>query len=194
MRAVCIFFSLLLLTASPAYASDLVIDKDRSVITYLSTKMAGANTLFENNHFTDFSGEIGHDGEVVLVIALDSVVTGVAIRDERVKQHVFDVGNHPQASIKLSLGELRATDHRSGDTRTVEALLTMRGVTHPVKGEVSVAWIGDDLLVQTQSPVLVDARSYGMLEGFEALKNMVGLSNIPTTIPVSFKLVFVAGQ
>ena len=194
MRATHIFFSLLLLAASPVYASDWMIDKDRSAITYLSTKMSGTNTIFENNRFTNFSGEISRGGEVVLSIDLGSVVTGVAIRDERVKEHVFDVKNHPRATVKLSVGEFEAADYQSGRTQTVEASLTLRGVTHRVKGEVSVAWAGGDLLVQTQSPVLVDARGYGMLEGFEALKNIVQLSNIPTTIPVSFKLVFVAGQ
>ena len=183
-----------LLVASSVDASGWTVDKDRSAVTYLSTKMSGANTILENNRFTNFSGKIGNDGEVSLLIDLNSVATGVPIRDERVKQYVFDIRNHPQATVKLSVGEFKAADRRSGRTQTVEASLTMRGVTHRVRGEVSVAWAGDDLLVQTQSPVLVDASSYGMLEGFEALRNIMQLSNIPTTIPVSLKLVFVAGQ
>ena len=185
-------FSLLLLLSIPLLGiADWKVDQNHSSLTYLSTKMSGANTLFENNRFTSFSGTVKRSGEALLTIDLNSVVTGVGIRDERVKEHVFDVRNHPQAIVKLSVGELEKADYGVGQVRSVEASLTMRGVTRQVKGEVSVTRTGEDLLVQTQSPILIDAKDYGMLDGFETLRNLVQLSGIPMTIPVSFKLQFV---
>ena len=40
--------------------------------------------------------------------------------------------------------------------------------------------------------VLVNANAHGMLEGFTMLKQLVGLMQIPMTIPVSLYLVFEA--
>ncbi len=180
------------LAAAPlTVAAEWAVVPERSEITYLSSKMTGNfSTVFENNRFTVFSGSISAAGEVRLEVDLNSVNTGVAIRDERVKEHVFDVKNHPRAMIGLSVGAIGDKPYPPGYTQKVEASLTMRGVTGRVKGEVSVVRIGGGLLIQTVSPILVNAADYGVTEGFETLKDFVKLFNIPTTIPVSFKLFF----
>lgn len=171
-------------------AADWTLARDESSVSYLSSKMTAAfSTVFENNRFRVFSGAISDAGDVTLDIDLNSVDTGVPIRDERVKEHAFDAGRHPTATIKASVGPV---DKRLfGRTQTVEAALTMRGVTRQVRGEVSVTRDDGRLLVQTVSPIPLNAVDYGMAGGFEILKGLVKLFNIPTTIPVSFKLVFV---
>ncbi len=174
-----------------AAVADWVVARDRSAVTYLSSKMTATfQTVFENNRFNGFSGGINDAGEVMLDIDLNSVDTGVEIRDERIRQYVFDVAHHPRATVRLAVGA-PAQHYPPGRTQTVEAALTMRGVTRKVKGEISVARAGDSLVVQTTAPILVNAVDYGMLDGFGKLKELVGLFNIPATIPVSFKLVFV---
>ena len=179
--------------AAVADAAKWVVVPERSEITYLSSKMTGNfSTVFENNRFTVFSGSISNAGEVKLEVDLNSVDTRVAIRDERVREHVFDVKNHPRATIGLSVGTVGDKPYPPGYTQKVEASLTMRGVTGRVGGEVSVVRTGDGLLVQTVSPILVNAADYGMTEGFETLKDLVKLFNVPTTIPVSLKLFFAA--
>ena len=193
MKKTCCFLASLLLVAWPlSGVAGWAVDSDRSSISYLSTKMTAAfRTVFESNRFKSFSGGVDDTGEAVLDIDLSSVDTGVQIRDERVREHVFDVRNHPRATIKLPVRELAERRHDAGYTQRVEATLTMRGVTREVRAEISVARVGDELVVQTTEPVLVNAVDYGMLDGFGRLKELVGLFNIPTTIPVSFKLVLV---
>ena len=183
----CIF----LLVFPFAAMADWVVASDQSEITYLSSKMTGGfATVFEHNHFKRFSGAISDRGEATLNVDLNSVDTGVAIRNERVIEHVFDVAKHPQATVSLSLGREGMKHYPPGHTQKVEAALTMRGVTRQVKGRVAVTQGDGKLLVQTIEPILVNAADYGMLDGFETLKDLVKLFNIPTTIPVSFKLVF----
>lgn len=180
------------LAAAPftAFAGWTVVP-ERSELTYLSSKMTGNfSTVFENNRFTVFSGAVSAAGEVKLEVDLSSVNTGVAIRDERIKEFVFDVKNHPRATIGLSVGAIGDKPYPPGYTQKVEAALTMRGITGRVGGEVSVVRTGGGLLVQTVSPILINAADYGMFESFELLKDFVKLFNIPTTIPVSFKLFF----
>ncbi len=192
-RRAAYLIACLLLAAFPlAAVADWVVARDDSAITYLSTKMTGGfATVFEHNHFKSFSGSISDTGEVTLDIDLNSVDTGVVIRDERVMEHVFDAGKHPQAQVRLTAKDALEKHYPHGHVQTVEAALTMRGVTRQVKGEVSITRAGDSLLVQTTAPILVNAADYGMLEGFEILKELVKLFNIPTTIPVSLRLVFV---
>ena len=44
--------------------------------------------------------------------------------------------------------------------------------------------------IQTIEPVFVDGTAFGMSERFETLRELVNLFNIPTVIPVSFRMVF----
>ena len=190
-RTHCASVFLMLLVLPASGTAGWSADQDRSSVTYLSTKMtASFQTVFERNHFKRFSAAIDDAGEATLIIELNSVHTGVLIRDERIREHVFDTGNHPQATVKLPVGDL-AKYYPPGYTQMVNAKLAMRGAVQKVEGEVSIVYNGDDLMVQTTEPVLVNAVDYGMLDGFGKLKELVGLFNIPTTIPVSFKLVFV---
>ena len=187
-----IFISLLLMAFPLTSVAGWAIESNQSSITYLSSKLTGnLSTIFENNRFTNFSGTINDAGEVVLNIDMNSVDTGVAIRDERVKEHVFNVKQYPQATVKMSVKDLIVDCCEFGYTQMVEVLLSMRGVTKKIKGKVGVTRRDDRLLVQSVSPILINATDYGMLEGIQTIKELVKLVNIPTTIPVSFQLVFV---
>ncbi|MDD9805865.1 MAG: YceI family protein [Gammaproteobacteria bacterium] len=185
----------LILLCAPAGAG-WTLDPERSSVTYLSSKMAAESyaAIFEPNRFRRFSGGIGDDGEARVVIDLGSVDTGVEIRDERVKEHVFMVAKHPQATVSLSLPRAARRGMAPGETalHRLTATLAMRGQSHPLDAQVRVTGLGGGaLLVETVEPVLLDAKAYGMLDGFETLKGLVGLFNIPTTIPVSLSAVFV---
>ena len=189
------YLILLCMALSPGAFADWKLDAARSSVTYLSSKIvAGAHTaIFEPNRFHRFSGTIGDDGGVRVVIDLDSVDTGVAIRDERVKEHAFAVARYPRATVSLSLPPAAWRDLAPGDTalHDLSAELELRGQVRAVGAKVRVTALGDGgLLVQTVEPILVDAKAYGMLDGFETLRALVGLFKIPTTIPVSLNMVF----
>jgi len=180
---------LTLLFCLPVFASDWQLNRERSAITYLSSKQATLDTamLFESNLFGEFSGSI--DGsKVQLFIELDSLDTRVPIRDERVAEHVFLSKQYPQAVVAAEIADLAELDYVR---RAVAATLTMRGQTHPLQADVIIERSDPNTLrIQTATPVLVDANAYGMFDGFATLKELVGLMQIPMTIPVSLNLVF----
>ena len=189
------YLILLCLALSPGAFADWGLDAERSSITYLSSKIvAGAHVaIFEPNRFHRFEAAIADSGDAHVVIDLDSVDTGVAIRDERVKEHAFAVDRHPRATVSLSLPRATLRGLAAGDTslHDLSAQLELRGQMRPVGAKVRVTGLGDGgLLVQTVEPILVDAKAYGMLDDFETLRALVGLFRIPTTIPVSVNLVF----
>ncbi|MBC6414618.1 MAG: YceI family protein [Chromatiales bacterium] len=173
----------------PAYAADWQLDSERSAITYLSSKQATIDTsmIFESNLFHKFSASI-KDSQLELTIDLSSLDTKVAIRDERVAEHVFLTQQYPYAVVTATIDDIEQITYQRLQTT---AMLAMRGQSHSVQAELIIERINPDTLrIQTVTPVLVDANAYGMLEGFAKLKALVGLMQIPTVIPVSLHLVF----
>ena len=180
---------LITLFCLPAYASDWQLNREQSAISYLSSKQATAETplIFESNLFHEFSGSI-KGSQIELVIDLNSLDTNVPIRDERIAEHVFLSKQYPQAIVSATIDGLEQLNYAR---KQIEATLAMRGQSHRLQGEVIVKRSNPDTLqIQTVTPILVDANAYGMLDGFAKLKELVGLMQIPTTIPVSLHLVF----
>ena len=173
----------------PVSAADWQLNRDRSAISYLSSKQATVETplMFESNLFREFSGTI-NGTQVELVVELDSLDTKVPIRNERVAEHVFLSKQYPQATVSATVDDIEQLSYAR---QQISATLTMRGQSRDLQAEVIIERSDPQTLrIQTTTPVLVDANAYGMLDGFATLKQLVGLMQIPTTIPVSLNLVF----
>lgn len=177
----------------PMSAAAWSIDPSQSQISYLSSKLVAQShqTIVEDNVFESFSGSVSADGEVRLSIDADSVNTGVEIRDERVRLHAFDTKNHPQLVFTAKLD--KSVDSLQVGEVVVQELpgtLKMRGIENKLTVHLVVVRNAEDtVLVQTLRPLLVNAADYEMTEGFEQLRALVSLFNIPQIIPVSVKLV-----
>ena len=193
MKIKNIFFTLattfvLSFSFTAAYAQTWQLDGAHSSLTYLSFKISGDRSIYEPNHFSRLDGTLSASGANINV-DLSSIDTRVAIRDERVLEHVFHAKKFPRAQVSLSA----VTIPEVGDTveQVVDAQLTMRGKAAPVRGRVSVTRPNAKLIVvQTIEPVLVDGTQWAMEAGFETLRQLVNLKHISTTIPVSFKFTF----
>lgn len=72
----------ILLTLSPAAFADWTLVGEESRIDYVSIK---ANSTGEVNYFKTLEGSITDSGAVSLTIDLNSVETGVSIRNERMQ-------------------------------------------------------------------------------------------------------------
>ena len=188
LRRLLIIYSLILFCL-PVNAADWQLNSERSAISYLSSKQATVETplMFESNLFREFSGTI-NGTQVELVVELDSLDTKVPIRNERVAEHVFLSKQYPQATVSATVDDIEQLSYAR---KQISATLTMRGQSRDLQAEVIIERSDPQTLrIQTTTPVLVDANAYGMLDGFATLKQLVGLMQIPTTIPVSLNLVF----
>ena len=176
------------LSSSAAHAEQWRLDNSESSLTYLSLKMSGERSIYENNRFKRIGGALGERG-VSITVDLSSLDTKVAIRDERVLKHVFKTAEFPHARITGPKVNVPAVGETS--ERTVEMQLEIRGAAKPVSARVGVERTSDDtLVVQTIEPVLLDANQWALGEGFEILRDLVKLAHISTTVPVSFRFVF----
>lgn len=172
--------------AAPAWT----LNTTDSYLNFATTK----NTHnLEVHNFTAISGDINGAGVATLNIDLNTVNTGVALRDQRMRDLLFETATYPTATVtvaipanlisNLAVGQLAATD--------ISASLNLHGVTGAITTKVSVQKLSTSrILVQSLAPVLVKAGDYSLTNGVEALRAAVGIASISAAVPVDFALVF----
>lgn len=185
--------ALVLLTASMPAVADWVLDNDASTVSFLSVKAA---TVAEVHSFDELAGRIDETGVATLVIDLDSVNTAIDIRDERMREMLFNTDEFAVATVTLDIeaGLLENLEVGQRISTAVEAELRLHGQAQGVTAEVTVARLADDrLLVTSEKPVVLDAAAFGLADGIEKLRAVAGLSGITPAVPVTFVLTFEPG-
>ena len=175
--------------ASPAYAG-WTLDNDASRINFVSTK---ANTAAEVHTFGALDGQVDDDGNATLSIDLNTVDTAIEIRDERMRNILFETAQFPAATLAATVDMAAVAGLSAGETTelTTEGQLMVHGTTSSVTFDISVSRLGDDrILVASRKPVIVNASQVGLLAGVEKLREVAGLSSISPAVPVSFVLAF----
>lgn len=77
-----------------------VLDGDRSQVSFITVK---AGQVAEVHHFAELSGSVSADGGATVEIDLASVETNVDIRNERMRDILFQVAEFPQAEVSATL-------------------------------------------------------------------------------------------
>ena len=188
----CVLFFILGISHSGFLQADsgYVLDAETSVVQFISSKQTH---IFENHHFTSLSGSISENSEATLVIKLDSVETGIEIRNERVRELLFEVASHHNAVIKLpvNLSELNKQIIGTSQKKDVLASLNLHGVTADIDTQLVVTKLSESkIMVQNAYPVLIKAGDYKLTAGIDSLKNIANLDVISYTVPVNFTLIF----
>jgi polyisoprenoid-binding protein YceI len=184
-----LFLFLALITTFPAFSA-WQLDNKKSTISFVSIKKG---SIAESHHFAKFVGEVSDKGVVDIIIDLSSVNTNIPIRDERMKQYLFEVEKFAQSSFiaQLNTKEISAINVGSSQTLTIAGIVDFHGQQQNVNVEVLVAKLGQDtLLVTSLKPVIIKAESFGVVAGINKLKELAGLPSIALTVPVSFVLTF----
>lgn len=166
------------------------LNSSASYLNFVTTK----NTHNVEVHtFTTLTGAISSDGLATVTIDLNSVSTGVALRDQRVRDLLFETASFPTATISVAVpGTLLSTLALGQTTQTdVSANINLHGVSFPVTTRVSVQRLSNSrILVQSMAPVLTRAGDFNLTAGVEALHAIVNLTSISAAVPVDFALVF----
>ncbi|MDA0679276.1 MAG: YceI family protein [Proteobacteria bacterium] len=189
MNKITIPLLLAIFTSTPALA-DWTLNSDASTLSFVSTK---AVNVAEVSQFTSLSGGIDSSGMVEVSIALASVNTGIELRDDRMREMLFETAKFTSATMTASvdaamLGELAVGDSMEA---TVNGKLALHGETSDLVMDVVVARTSDSqVLVVSKKPVVVNAQYFRLTEGIEKLREIAGLPNISTAVPVSFVLSF----
>lgn len=172
--------------AAPEYS----LDSEKSSLYFVSTKKTH---IVENHYFTNLSGSISEFGEAKLNIDLSSAETGVAIRNQRLRELLFEVVSYSQATVTLSVDAetLDAQEVGSVQVQNVSATLNLHGVSSPIATNLIVTKLSNStLMVQNASPIIIVAGDYNLATGVDALKNVANLDVISYAVPVNFTLLF----
>lgn len=178
------------LTAAAGHAATWTLDPQASRLSFVSIK---AGDVGEANRFTALRGEVGEDGSAIVEIRLDSVDTGVEIRDERMREHLFDTENHPLASVRLQADMAAFEKLKVGEslTRETEATILIAGETTIITAPLVVTRIDKNrVLVEPETQIVLDAGAFGLEDGVAKLKELAGLDQISLAVPTSFSFYF----
>ena len=179
--------------SQPVTGADWQLDVAVSHLGFVSIK---AGDVAETHGFSGLSGSVTADGQAVLIIDLDTVETGIDIRNDRMREHLFQTSDFPQARVTTTLDLAALADLDVGDRRalTLDAVLDLHGVAVNLDAAVFVTGIdGRQVLVESRGPILLHMDDFGLTDGLATLQDLAGLASITPVSPVSFSLVFTRG-
>jgi polyisoprenoid-binding protein YceI len=170
--------------------AQMQLNPAKSSLHFVSIKN---NSVGEVLTFNKLVGSINEEGVAILEIDLTSINSQVEIRDDRMRASLFEVADFPVATIttqvdmeqlkSLGIGEVLYTE--------LKASLNLHGEQSNVFASVQV-FKGSDkaLTVTTTYPIMVNARTFNLVEGIGTLRKLAGLNVISSVVPVSFSLVY----
>ena len=95
------YFALLLVfISSMAPAQSWTLDPQHSFLSFTTTKDA---SISDHHGFAQLTGAVDEGGKAWLRIGLASVESNIDKRNERIREHLFEVAQYPEAVASLSL-------------------------------------------------------------------------------------------
>ena len=126
-------------------------------------------------------------------IALDSVATVYEIRNERMREMLFETAAFPLLTISTQLEENFFGSIVVGTVAGVEIpiLVSLHGKEKSYTAPVLLARnTTGELLVVASSSIIVNAADFDLVEGVGLLRAAANLKSVSTAVAVSFQLSF----
>ncbi|MCF5163798.1 YceI family protein [Pseudomonas congelans] len=177
--------------ALPAHAN-WYLDNESSRLSFTSTKNAD---IAEVHRFLVLHGKVDAKGLAEVEVETDSVSTGIPLRDERLREQVFQVRKFPTAQINAQLDMRPINDLAPGAQLELRLPLSvsLRGKTHSYNAELLATRLDERRFqVVTLEPLVIHAQDFDMAPDFKALRNAAGLSAVSLSVPVGAVLIFTA--
>lgn len=177
--------------AAPAQAA-WYLDYESSRLNFVSSRDAGGA---ENNRFLVMHGTVDDQGQAQLRIELDSVLSGVPLRDERLREVLFETERYPEATIgaHLDLGPILGLASGAQLEMALPLRLELHGASHAYRAEVLVTRLDERRFqVVTLAPLILQLGDFGLAPGVERLRQLAGLRGIDLSVPVGAVLIFAA--
>ena len=169
--------ALLLALCLPAHAN-WHLDGESSRLSFITGK--NGDTA-EVHRFLVLHGTVDRKGAAGLRIEMDSVSSGIPLRDERMRDGLFDVERFAEATVKAQLDLRPINDLASG--AQIELRLPLTVTVHGQSHRYNA------LLLE---PLVLRAEDFGLMPGLESLRKFAGLKSINPSVPVNAVLIFTA--
>lgn len=184
-------FTLLTCAALPAHA-DWYLDNESSRLSFVTTK----NTeMAEVQRFLVLHGKVDSQGAATLEVELESVNSGIPLRDERMRNQLFEIKTFPEAQISAQINLQPINDLAPGAQLELRLPLsvTLHGKTHTYSAELLATRLDDRRFqVVTLEPLVLHAEDFDLAPGVAVLRQAAGLKSISLSVPVGAVLIFTA--
>ena len=172
--------------------ADWYLDGESSRLSFISTKNAN---ISEVQRFLVLHGKVDANGLAVVEVELESVNSGIPLRDERMRKDLFEIQTFPEALISAQIDLRPINDLAPGAQLELRLPLTvnLHGKQHAYNAELLATRLDDRRFqVVTLQPLVINAEDFDLAPGLEALRKVAGLSVISLSVPVSAVLIFTA--
>ena len=183
--------ALLLALCLPAHAN-WHLDGESSRLSFVTGKNG---VTIEVHRFLVLHGKVDRKGTAGLSIEMDSVSSGIPLRDERMRDGLFEFERFPEATVKAQI-DLRPINDLA-DGAQIELRLpvtvTLHGQSHSYNALLLATRLDERRFqVVTLEPLILRASDYGLLPGLESLRKFAKLNSINPSVPVNAVLIFTA--
>ena len=183
---------LLTLGVSLSAQASWYLDGESSRLSFITTQ----NANVANKHrFLVLHGKVDRKGHAQLRIEMDSVNSAVPLRDERMRDQLFDFKHFPEAQITAQIN-LQPIDELAPGAQVelrLPVTVSLRGKQHTYEAELLATRLDEQRFqVVTLEPLMLQAEDFGLQPELETLRKSAGLSAISFSVPVNAVLIFTA--
>lgn len=185
-KLICLGLALLALPVQAAW----YLDYESSRLSFISTKNA---TLSEVGRFLVMHGKVDDKGQARLRVELDSVSTDIPLRDERIREHLFETKRFAEAEITAQLDLAPIAELADGVQLEMRQPVTvsLHGKRKSYASDLLVTRLDEHRFqVVTLSPLVLDAADFDLAPGIETLRKLAGAGSIGLSVPVGAVLIF----
>lgn len=172
------------------FAGGWTLQAENSTLNFQSTKN---ETKVETSAFATFEGAIDDTGKATVTVELESVDTGIDLRNVRMRFLFFESFSFPKATITAQLDPASLADLPQ-KRRMVIALpftLDLHGIAKSGEANVAVTLLTDDMVnVSTTAPITVAASDHDLMGGVQKLEEAASVKITPQAA-VTFDFTFV---
>ncbi|WP_350578331.1 YceI family protein [Pseudomonas sp. HY2-MNA-CIBAN-0224] len=183
---------LLTLGVSLSAQASWYLDGESSRLSFITTQ----NTNVANKHrFLVLHGKVDRKGHAQLRIEMDSVNSAVPLRDERMRDQLFDFKHFPEAQItaQINLQPINELAPGAQVELRLPVTVSLRGKQHTYEAELLATRLDEQRFqVVTLEPLMLQAEDFGLQPELETLRKSAGLSAISFSVPVNAVLIFTA--
>lgn len=166
------------------------LDPAATSLTFQSVKKG---TIVETSKFATLDGTIAKDGSAEIKVVLESVDTGIDLRNVRMRFLFFETYKFPVATItaKIDQGALNDLPAKHRLRMDVDYTMSLHGVEKQYKSPVVVTLIDNDTVsIASAAPVIIPVADFDLGPNITKLEQAVGNITITPTTSVSFDFVF----
>ena len=192
-RSLCKTLAVLLLSgASLSAQANWYLDGESSRLSFISTKNAH---IAEVQRFLVLHGKVSPKGLAQVEVELESINSGIPLRDERMRKELFEIQTFPEALITTQIDLRPINDLAPGAQLELRLPVTvnLHGKQQVYDAQLLATRLDDRRFqVVTLEPLIINAADFDLVAGLENLRKVAGLSAISLSVPVGAVLIFTA--